>query len=250
MARQLLVVGNWKMHGSPNSNAQLVSELLQKLTHCENEVAVCPPSVFIPQVIDLTEESLVKVGAQNVAAYHEGAYTGEVSASMLNDLGCRYCLVGHSERRTLFAETCENVAIKTACLLEQGITPICCVGETHEERQNGKTFNVILEQLNAILLRCGREQLKKLVIAYEPVWAIGTGNTATPRQAQEVHEYIHHWLEKHDAQAGKQVRILYGGSVNAENALELFSQPDISGALVGGASLKANDFSQICRIKG
>ncbi len=250
MARPSIVAGNWKMHGSSESIQQLMSELLAKpLDEVQCQIIVCPPTVFLPQVAGSAGKQ-IKVGAQNVSEYAQGAYTGEVSADMLHSFGCQHAIVGHSERRSIFGETSEQVAEKVTALLSHSMTPILCVGETLEERESGNTMNVVQQQLNAVAEHCGVEAFAKLVIAYEPVWAIGTGKTATPGQAQDVHAAIRSWLSERNADIAQNVSILYGGSVKADNAQELFAQPDIDGGLIGGASLKAEEFYQICRAAG
>jgi len=242
--RRQLVIGNWKMNGSSVSNRDLVSSLLAGVG--ENpamaaELAVCVPSVYLSSVKSLLGDSAIKVGAQNVSQYDKGAYTGEVSVSMLSDLAIPYVLLGHSERRALFGESSELVAEKFSAAKSAGLTPIVCVGETLEERESGSTLAVIESQLQAVLSRCEAGESLNCIIAYEPVWAIGTGLTATPEQAQEVHHFIRGLLGEN----GEATSILYGGSVKADSAAELFAQADIDGGLVGGASLKAAEFLSI-----
>jgi len=243
MAKSLLA-GNWKMHGTAESAAQLASDIADGLTLEAPETIVFPPLVHLPLVIAaLADRPAIAVGAQNVSQYPEGAYTGEVSAQMLADLGCRYALVGHSERRTLLGETDQLVAEKFAALQGAGLIPILCVGETLDQRQQGLTLEVVKRQIDAVVARVGLEHVCQSVVAYEPVWAIGTGETATPEQAQEVHAYIRGQL----TERGQSTRLLYGGSVNADNADALFAQPDIDGGLVGGASLQAQQFLKIAQ---
>lgn len=242
--RRKLVVGNWKMHGSQSANAELLRELLQILpTASRVEVAVCPPTVYLQSVREQLVNSPVKLGAQNVCTELQGAFTGEVSATMLRDCGCDFVIVGHSERRQLFGESDEQVAIKAVVALSNGLTPIVCVGESLAEREAGDTLNVIQRQFDAVQAQLN-EDLQRIVIAYEPIWAIGTGRTATPEQAQEVHAFIRQQLWQQQADT---VPVLYGGSVKAENAQTLFAQADIDGGLVGGASLKAGEFVAICK---
>jgi triosephosphate isomerase len=243
MAKPLLA-GNWKMHGTAESAAQLAADIADGLTLEAPETVVFPPLVHLPLVIaKLAERSGIAVGAQNVSEHAEGAYTGEVSAQMLANLGCRYALVGHSERRTLFGETDQLVAEKFATLQGAGLTPVLCVGETLDQRQQGLTLEVVKSQIDAVVASVGLDNVCRAVVAYEPVWAIGTGETATPEQAQEVHAYIRGQL----AEQGRSTRLLYGGSVNADNAAALFAQPDIDGGLVGGASLQAQQFLNIAQ---
>lgn len=246
--RQLLIAGNWKMHGTRESAARLISEILQKLElPSGREVAVCPPFVHLPEVAQLIKDSVVGLGAQNLCAEEAGAYTGEISAAMLQEFGCRYVIVGHSERRALYGESDALVARKFMAAQRAGLTPILCVGETLEERQRDQTRAVITRQLQAVLDAAGITAFGQAVIAYEPVWAIGTGNTATPEQAQEVHALIRASLTSHDAKIASVIRLLYGGSVKASNAAELFRMSDIDGGLIGGASLEAREFVAICQ---
>lgn len=241
-SRKRLVIGNWKMHGDTVFNSELLAGLRSGLADAPNcEVAVCVPFPYLYQVRSLLEGSGVSWGAQDVSRHEKGAYTGEVSAGMLTDFGCRWALVGHSERRSYHGESDQLVADKAAAALAVGITPVVCVGETLQEQEAGQTHAVIERQL-APVLALGPDSLAKLVIAYEPVWAIGTGKTATPEQAQEVHAAIRRQL---DAAGVGQVRVLYGGSVKASNAASLFAMPDIDGALVGGAALVASEFLSI-----
>jgi len=240
--RHPLVAGNWKMHGDRESVASLVTGLLE--IGCEAEIAVFPPYVYIPLVAESISSSGISVGAQNASEYDSGAYTGEVSCQMLRDFGCQYAIVGHSERRNIYGEMDAQVARKFAAVQSAGITPILCVGETLEQREQGETLDVVAAQIEAVIGLVGLSNVCEAVIAYEPVWAIGTGKTASADQAQEVHLAIRQQL----GGAGEKTRILYGGSVKAANAAELFLQPDIDGALVGGASLDANEFSEICKL--
>jgi triosephosphate isomerase len=240
--RRKLVVGNWKMHGSRPANAELLAALLTARPY-RLDVAVCVPYVFLTETAATLAGSDIRWGAQDVSAHEQGAFTGEVSAAMLAECGCRYALVGHSERRAMHAESDALVAQKAQAALGRGVTPIVCVGETLAEREAGETEAVVKRQLSAVihqLAHCAAE----MVVAYEPVWAIGTGRTASPDQAQEVHALLRARLTK--AGAGD-VALLYGGSVKGDNAAALFAKPDIDGGLIGGASLKAADFLAIAR---
>ena len=246
--RKLLVAGNWKMHGSRAQNAALSSELIESLDDQQAaDVLICPPFVYLWELVRAAKDSSVAIGAQNVSAESAGAYTGEISAGMLVDVGCRYVIVGHSERRALYREDDSLVARKFVAAHREGLIPILCLGETLEERENGATEEVVARQLKAVLSVAGVADFTSAVVAYEPVWAIGTGKTATPEQAQETHKFIRGMISAEDANIGDSVRILYGGSVKAANANELFSMPDVDGGLVGGASLKADEFLKICR---
>ena len=245
--RKPLVAGNWKMHGSRAENAALVSGLLDQLQPgARAEVLVCPPFPYLMETARLLKDSGVALGAQSVCAEAQGAFTGEVSAAMLKDVGCRYVLVGHSERRQLYGESDALVARKFMAAQSQGLLPVLCVGETLEEREGNQTLGVVSRQLEAVLAVSGVASFGTAVIAYEPVWAIGTGRTASPEQAQEVHAMIRAKVAGLDATISGLVRILYGGSVKASSAQELFAMPDIDGGLVGGASLKADEFARIC----
>ncbi len=242
--RRPTVVGNWKMNASLEDTAALVSGLTSGWTGVHQaEVAVCPPYVYLAKVAELLEESNIAFGAQDVSEHESGAYTGQISADMLLDLGCKYAIVGHSERREYQGESSELVAAKFEAAIKKGLVPILCVGETLEEREQERTFDVVGQQLRAVIDRVGLEGVAKGVIAYEPVWAIGTGRSATPEMAQEVHAYIREVM----GPEGEHTAILYGGSVKPDSAAALFAQQDIDGALVGGASLKAEDFLAICR---
>ena len=244
MGRKKLVVGNWKMHGSRAANAELLAALLAGRPYA-SDMAVCAPFVFIGDVAATLARSDIAWGAQDVSAHEQGAFTGEVSAAMLAECGCRYAIVGHSERRALHGESDELVAAKAQASLARGVTPIVCVGETLAERDAGETEAVVKRQLSVVihqLAHCAAE----MVVAYEPVWAIGTGRTASPEQAQAVHRVLRAQLHAATGR-GDAMKILYGGSVKADNAAALFAQPDIDGGLIGGASLKAADFIAICR---
>jgi triosephosphate isomerase (TIM) len=242
--KKKLIAGNWKMNGSLAANELLVKALLQGVGTPACEVAVCVPAPYLAQVQALLAGSPIALGAQDLSAHPQGAFTGAQSAAMLKDFGVRYAIVGHSERRQYHGETDEGVAAKAAAALANGITPIVCVGETLAQREAGHTEEVVKRQLAAVTHVNGH-CISEIVVAYEPVWAIGTGKTATPEQAQSVHALLraqlHHAANEHAAG----IRILYGGSMNAANAAELLAQPDIDGGLIGGASLKAPDFLQI-----
>jgi triosephosphate isomerase len=244
--RRTLVAGNWKMNGSRAMADSLLQALLAG--HPEDhpvDLAVFPPFPYLQRVQKLLRDSAIAWGGQTLNPAPQGAHTGEVSAAMLLDFDCQYVLVGHSERRSLYGESNADVAARFEAAQQAGLEPILCVGETLEQREQGNTVPVVQQQIDAILGRCGIDALASATIAYEPVWAIGTGKTATPDQAQEVHAFIRDKLRKQDDIIGGQIRILYGGSVNASNAADLFAREDIDGGLVGGASLKAEDFLAI-----
>ena len=246
--RRKFVAGNWKMHGSIAGNETLLRSLLDTLGSFDAaDCAVCVPFPYLHQVSRMLSGSRLAWGAQNVSQHEKGAYTGEVSSAMLLEFGCRYAIVGHSERRTLYGESDQMVADKVAACLKAGLTPICCVGETLEEREQGVTEQVIGRQVDAVIARCGIDAFGKLVLAYEPVWAIGTGKTATPEQAQAVHAFIRGRVAAQNASIAQGLVIQYGGSVKAGNAAELFAKPDIDGGLIGGAALVAEDFTAIVR---
>jgi triosephosphate isomerase len=243
--RTPLVAGNWKMHGTLQSVVELTNALKVQWQGNKNvEVAVCPPTIFMSVIAHELKDSDIKLGAQNVSEYSQGAYTGEISAEMLTDFGCSFAIIGHSERRTIFGETDEQVADKFSAAQCNGLLPILCVGETLEQREAGIQQQVIARQLQVVMDKVGVEAVASAVIAYEPVWAIGTGKTATPEQAQEIHAAIRSQL----GAVGVATRVLYGGSVKSANAAEIFSQPDIDGALVGGAALNAEEFVKICQL--
>jgi triosephosphate isomerase len=244
MTRRSLVVGNWKMHGSRPVNAALLDGILQARPFA-SEVAVCVPFPFLSETAVTLTGSDLRWGAQDCSAYEQGAFTGEVSAGMLAEFGCRYVIVGHSERRALHAESDQLVADKAKAALARGVTPIVCVGETLAQREAGQTEAVVKRQLSAVIHTLGH-CAGEMVVAYEPVWAIGTGLTATPEQAQAVHAMLRAQLRAATAHADV-MKLLYGGSVKPDNAAALFAQPDIDGGLIGGASLKAADFVAICR---
>jgi triosephosphate isomerase len=243
--RPKLIVGNWKMNGSRVVNAALLADIAAGLGDAKAAVAVCVPAPYLQQCEDLLAGSAIAWGAQDVSAYEGGAYTGEVCAKMLSDFACRYVIVGHSERRAYHGERSELVARKAQAALKEGLIPIVCVGETLEQREAGQTFDVVGAQLDAVLELLPAEAVAKIVVAYEPVWAIGTGRTATPDMAQEVHARLREQLRVRKGDAADGVAILYGGSMKPENARELLSQPDIDGGLIGGAALKAQDFLAI-----
>jgi triosephosphate isomerase len=245
--RRKLVAGNWKMHGSLAENEALLSGILAGMGDVKAGVAVCAPFPYLAQVQAKLSGSAVAWGAQNLSQHAKGAYTGEVSAAMLKDFGCAYVIVGHSERRALYGESDAVVAEKFAAAQAAGMMPILCVGETLEEREGGVTEQVVGRQLDAIIGKCGIAALAKAVVAYEPVWAIGTGKTASPEQAQAVHAFIRGRVRALDAAVAENLIIQYGGSMKANNAAELLSQPDIDGGLIGGASLVVEDFLAICR---
>jgi triosephosphate isomerase len=242
--RRKLVVGNWKMHGSRPANSELLAALLAARPYAA-DMAVCVPFVYLSETAAQLAGSDIRWGAQDVSRHDRGAHTGEISAAMLQECGCRYAIVGHSERRAEHAESDELVAAKAQAALSRGVTPIVCVGETLTQREAGETESVVKRQLSAVihtLAHCAAE----MVVAYEPVWAIGTGRTATPQQAQSVHAVLRAQLQAATGR-GDRMRILYGGSVKADNAAALFAQSDIDGGLIGGASLKAAEFIAICR---
>lgn len=248
MPQTKLIAGNWKMNGGLEANDALVRAIVAGIKSAECDVAVCVPAPYLAQVQMLKSGSRLELGAQDVSQHEKGAYTGEVSAAMLREFGVRYAIVGHSERRQYHGETDALVAEKTRTALATGITPIVCVGETLAEREAGHTEEVVKRQLAAVIHVNGH-CISEIVVAYEPVWAIGTGRTATPEQAQQVHALLRKQLGAATAHAGR-VHILYGGSMNAANAASLLAQPDIDGGLVGGASLTAADFLQIVAAAG
>lgn len=243
--RNKLIAGNWKMNLTGDQIDSLVAALSKPHLPKGVEVLVLPAFPYLTQVKALLECSQLKLGAQNLCAHAQGAFTGEVAGEMLRDVGCDYVLVGHSERRALFADSNEVVAEKFARAIACGIKPILCVGETLPERDSGAAFSVIKRQLDAVIAHCGIAMFENAVLAYEPVWAIGTGRTASPEQAQEIHVYLRSQIATHNAKLAGLIQILYGGSVKGANARELLNMADIDGALVGGASLKASDFQEI-----
>ena len=246
--RQILVAGNWKLNGSLSSVKQLVDGIKAGADGIgKNEAAVCPPFIYISLVSNLLAGSNIALGSQDVSDQDSGAFTGEISSSMLNDFSCKYAIVGHSERRSLYAEDDQFTARKFAAARKAGLKPILCVGELLEEREQGITEQVVARQLDAVIELEGVAALNDAVIAYEPVWAIGTGKTASPDQAQDVHAFIRNKISGLDAGVADKVQILYGGSVKGANAQELFAMPDIDGGLIGGASLQAEEFLAICK---
>lgn len=242
--RQTLIAGNWKMNGDLVTNAALLQAVRAGVQGLSAELAVCVPAPYLAQAQSALAGSSVAWGAQDISVHEAGAYTGEVAGRMLKDFACRYVIVGHSERRSFHAESSDDVAKKTKQALVHGLIPIVCVGETLAEREAGSTAHVVQAQLQPVFAEV-HDQLKHIVIAYEPVWAIGTGKTATPEMAQEVHALIRQQLAAADAAAASTVRILYGGSMKPDNAADLLAMPDIDGGLIGGAALKAVDFLAI-----
>src|ERR1700728_1577278 len=245
--RRQMVAGNWKMHGSRAANQALLGELEMNLKQeWPIDIVVCPPYVYLSEAVRLLEDGRIAVGAQDVCAESGGAFTGQVSATMLKDVGCTYVIVAHSERRRCYHEDDALVARKFAAALSAGLTPVLCVGETLDERESKQTEAVIARQLDAVIAMHGVGGFARAILAYEPVWGIGTGRTASPEQAQAVHSLLRDRIHAQDAKIARHLRILYGGSVKAGNAAELFSMPDVDGGLVGGASLSADEFQQIC----
>ena len=245
--RQPLVAGNWKMNGSLASVRELLAGLKAGIGDVKvAEVAVCPPAVFIPEAQAQLHGTPIAWGGQDLSVHEAGAYTGEIAGSMLTDFGCKYVIIGHSERRTYHGETDALVAEKFTAARKAGLVPLFCIGETQEERESGVTEEVVARQIDAVIDHCGVDMLGEGVIAYEPVWAIGTGLTATPEQAQDVHAFIRGRVAQSSAGVADKLRILYGGSMKPDNAAELLAKPDIDGGLIGGASLKAEDFLGIC----
>ncbi|HDK38568.1 MAG TPA: triose-phosphate isomerase [Thiolapillus brandeum] len=245
--RQPLVAGNWKMNGTLASVRELLAGLKAGIGEVKvAEVAVCPPAIFIPEVQNQLTGTAISWGGQDVSVHESGAYTGETAGSMLTDFGCKYVIIGHSERRTYHGETDALVAEKFTAARKAGLVPLFCIGETQEERENGITERVVARQIDAVIEHCGVDMLGEGVIAYEPVWAIGTGLTASPQQAQDVHAFIRERVAQSSASVAEGLRILYGGSMKPDNAAELLAKADIDGGLIGGASLKAEDFLGIC----
>lgn len=246
--RRPLVAGNWKMNGSRDSNASLMHDIVfESRQYPDVDILVCPPAVYLQSVGQSIDGSAIQIGAQNLCDQPKpGAFTGEIHGGMLRDLGCSHVLVGHSERRALYGESNEIVAAKFLIAQECGLVPVLCVGETLDERESDKTDAVLSAQLGAVLAVAGIAAFKSAVLAYEPVWAIGTGRTASPQQAQDAHALLRSQLAEADAKIAGSVRILYGGSVKADNAEALFAGADVDGGLIGGASLKATEFMAIC----
>ncbi|MBN3039916.1 MAG: triose-phosphate isomerase [Candidatus Omnitrophica bacterium] len=247
--RKPLIAGNWKMNNTLFQARELINSLRRELIDFEDaDILICPPFTALSDANDLLIESNIKLGAQNLYWQEKGAFTGEVSPLMLKDIGCSYVIIGHSERRNIFSETNQDVNRKTKAALSAELTPIICVGEVLDEREAGKTIEVVKKQLEESLADLDEEQILKSVIAYEPVWAIGTGKTATPQQAQEVHKFIRTWLkDKYCIDVSQQIRILYGGSVKPSNIKDLMSEDDVDGGLVGGASLDSASFVEIVK---
>ncbi len=243
--RQSLVMGNWKMNGSRSDGLALANAIANGLNDGDQGIAVCVPYVYLSDVHDAIKNTPLALGGQNIADQESGAYTGEISGAMLKECGCTYALVGHSERRSYYGDTNESVATRFCQAQKQNIIPVLCVGETLAERESDKTFAVIDRQLNAVIDMAGIDAIADSVIAYEPVWAIGTGKTATDDQAQEVHKYIREQIAAKSQTVAEKVQILYGGSVKPENAKAIFAKPDIDGGLIGGASLDAASFLAI-----
>jgi triosephosphate isomerase len=246
--RRKLIVGNWKMYGNLARNKVLLEGVLDGVRQLTNaDYGVCVPYPYLAQAQSMLQGSNIAWGAQNISQNEQGAFTGAVAAGMLVDFGCRYVIIGHSERRALFHESNDIAAAKFDMAIKSGLTPIFCVGETLAERETGVTEQVVARQLEVILNHVGAQAVSKAVIAYEPVWAIGTGKTATPEQAQAVHAFIRKRVLQLDADVAQNLQILYGGSMKPGNAVELLAQPDIDGGLIGGAALVAEDFVAICR---
>jgi len=248
--RRKFVAGNWKMHGSLAENQTRLTQLKSGLKSSDVDLAVFPTSPYLSQCQSVLASSNISWGAQTLSEFTQGAYTGEISAQMLKDFGCEYVIIGHSERRELFAETDKQIALKYVAAQQAGLTPILCVGETLDQREAGITEAVISAQIQVVLDEAGITSFANAVIAYEPIWAIGTGKTATPEQAQQVHAAIRAQLAALNSDIAQGVQVLYGGSVKPANAKAIFAQADVDGALVGGAALNAEDFIQICNSAG
>ncbi len=246
--RQTIIAANWKMNGTRDSVAALLSGFVQGIQAEQSQVLVFAPSVYLAQVQAALANSPLGWGAQNIHPQASGAFTGEVSLPMVKEFGCQTVLVGHSERREMFGDTNEWVAEKVAAALAAGVTPMLCIGETLAEREADQSVQVCQQQLDAVVARIGISAMAKLVVAYEPVWAIGTGVTASPEQAQTMHAALRAYLAEQDAGVAQQLQILYGGSMKAANAAELLAQPDIDGGLIGGASLQVDEFVSICQM--
>lgn len=245
--RRRLIAGNWKMHGSISRVTTLIDGIKAGAAQITDvDILVLPPFIYLSLVHDQLKNSSIKLGAQNLYCKPEGAFTGEVSGEMLKDIGCEYVLIGHSERRALFHDDLKTVAEKFKAAVNAGLKPILCVGETREEREKGLTETVVRDQLMSVINAAGIDAFAQAVIAYEPVWAIGTGLTATPEQAQAVHAYIRSIISQNNVELGSAIRILYGGSMKPDNAASLLAMPDIDGGLIGGASLDATSFLKIC----
>lgn len=247
--RSKIVAGNWKMNTLPSEGVKLAGEIVALMSEVPSDVklVVAPPFTHISSVGEAIKGKGIGLGAQNCADHKSGAYTGEVSADMIADLGCGYVIIGHSERRQYYGENAEILNVKMKMALEAGLRPIYCVGENLEEREAGRHFDVVGEQVKSVLFNLSPEEMAKVVVAYEPVWAIGTGKTATAAQAQEIHSFVRHTLSEKFGSLSEEISILYGGSCKPSNAKELFAQPDIDGGLIGGAALKAADFVAIAK---
>ena len=243
--RRSLIVGNWKLNGTKGESGRLAKAVLDGVGGKDVDVAVCAPFVYLSELSGMLKGHDLELGAQNVADHDSGAYTGEISAEMLTEIDCKYVIVGHSERREYYGDSNESVAARFCQAIEAGIIPILCVGETLEQREQEQTFQVIDAQLEAVIEKAGIGAFNQASIAYEPVWAIGTGKTASPEQAEEVHQHIRQLMADKNAEIAEKLPIIYGGSVKPNNAESLFSMPDIDGALIGGASLIADDFISI-----
>lgn len=244
--RRMVVAGNWKMNGSQSLVSSMVSAVENAQVTQDVDVAIFPPAVYLSALSGIAPNGL-HFGTQNCSQYEAGAYTGEVSLTMLSEFNADMVILGHSERRTIFNESNEEVAAKVARVAKQNLTPVLCIGESEQEREQDQTESVLASQLQSVLSIAGQDVLAQCIVAYEPIWAIGTGKTATPEMAQETHEFIRHWLRDNVGDVADKMRILYGGSVNAGNSHQLFQQPDIDGGLIGGASLKESDFVAICK---
>ena len=247
--KQTLIIANWKMNGGILANSKLLTAVLKFSNTANTELVICPPFPYLHQVKEYIVGSKIKLGAQNVNENNSGAFTGEVSAEMLKEFYCRYVLIGHSERRAIFQESNGLIARKITQTIDAGLTPVLCIGESLAQRENGDVKTIILDQLSCVINEIGLKKFKSVVIAYEPIWAIGTGQTASPEQAQVVHRMIRQYLYGLAPALSKAISILYGGSVNETNASSLIKQKDIDGFLVGGASLKTDSFETICKLK-
>ena len=248
MMRRFCLVANWKMAGSRGAVMAYVCQLATVLQDCPHlTVVICPPALYLPEMAELTQGTALQLGAQNSYCESSGPFTGEISPTMLQEYGCRYILVGHSERRLIFKEEDALIAKKVAAICEAGLSPIVCLGETNEQREKGETFAVIKQQLEAALSRVPLEAIPKICFAYDPVWAIGTGRVASPALIREAHAYLREKLDGYGLDVGRCARLFYGGSINQENAAALFSEPQVDGGLVGRASLSPEEFIALCR---
>ena len=246
MSRQTIIAANWKMNGNL-ALVDSITSVINNIKFADNvKVVVCPSFPYLAAFASKISNNSIGLGAQNISEYAKGAYTGEISADMLNEMSVNYAIIGHSERRSIFRETSNEIAQKVKAALANDITPILCIGESEAERTNEQTESILSAQLQPVIDEIGIESFKEVVIAYEPVWAIGTGKTASPEMAQETHKFIREFLAQHNAEIAAGVSLLYGGSVNATNSEELFAQADIDGGLIGGASLKVDEFKTIC----